>query len=181
MWCIKCGGDGCFIWKLPPSLACTSLLSSSAFNLIALVVYLQSPKRYLFLGLIGWAVVLGFPNLSILIGPSLTWWIVRLSCTCTSSGFPFPQIHFSNLCMHCNLKPFLRIALLRICAYGSISIEPIGSHQASIAPLFAFALTHFYCHHFCMMKMRKLWMTTRCYSSNSLSLFLCCSLFVYST
>ena len=35
---IKCGCDGCFIWKLAPSLACMSLLPSSTFNHMALHV-----------------------------------------------------------------------------------------------------------------------------------------------
>ena len=38
--CIKCGGDRCFIWKLPPCIACTSLLPSLVFSHIALVVRL---------------------------------------------------------------------------------------------------------------------------------------------
>ena len=96
-------------------------------------------------------------------------------------NFPFKnkiELTFQNLCMNCNLKLFLGIALLRICAYGSISIELIGTHQAYIAPFFALALTYFCCHLFCMVKMRKLWITTRCYPSNSLSLFFALYLYV---
>ena len=43
--CIKCGDDVCFIWKLPPLIACTSLLLSSAFKPMALVVRLRSPEE----------------------------------------------------------------------------------------------------------------------------------------
>ena len=60
--CIKREGDGCFIWKPPPSLACMSLLPSLAFNPMALVVCTQSPEEHLLLGLLRWAVFLGFSN-----------------------------------------------------------------------------------------------------------------------
>jgi len=68
VWCIKCGGHGCFIWKLPHFLAFTSLLPSSAFNLMALVVYLQSPEKYLLLRLLRQAVLLDFPDWVIMTG-----------------------------------------------------------------------------------------------------------------
>jgi len=50
------------------SLACTSLLSSSAFNLMALVVCLQSLEEYL---LLERATLLGFPDWVILTGLGL--------------------------------------------------------------------------------------------------------------
>ena len=47
-------------------------------------------------------------------------------------------------------------------------LEPVDTNQAHIAPPnFFLALTCSICHLFCMMKMRNLWMTTRCYPSNS--------------
>ena len=47
---IKCGGDVCFIWKLPPCVACMSLLPSMVFSHMALVVCLQSPEECTLLG-----------------------------------------------------------------------------------------------------------------------------------
>ena len=40
--CIKCEGDGYFIWKLPPLIAYMSLLPSSTFSPMALVICLKS-------------------------------------------------------------------------------------------------------------------------------------------
>ena len=75
--------------------------------------------------------------------------------------------------MHCNLKLFLRIACLTICAYCSIPLNPQAPIKLTWSFFFFFtlALTYFYCHTFCMVKMRKLWMKTRCYPSNSFFFF----------
>ena len=50
--CIKCRGDGCFIWKFPPCVACMSLLPSSIFNPMALVVHIQSLEECTLLGVV---------------------------------------------------------------------------------------------------------------------------------
>ena len=48
--CIKCGGDRCFLWKIPLALIHTSQWSSSASKPLAFMAYLSSPKKYLLLG-----------------------------------------------------------------------------------------------------------------------------------
>ena len=64
--CIKCESDKCIIWKLPPLIAYTSLLPSSAFSPMALVVCLKSPEECMLLGLLKQAVFLDFTILIIL-------------------------------------------------------------------------------------------------------------------
>ena len=89
--CIKCGSDECFIWKFPHSLACTSLLPSSASCFMALVVCPQNPQEHLLLGLLRWATFLGFPNWIVLTRLCLIWWIVGSYCL---SGIFCPVILF---------------------------------------------------------------------------------------
>ena len=76
--CIKCGDDVCFIWKLPPLIACTSLLLSSAFKPMALVVRLRSPEERMLFRL---AAFLSFTIWIILIVLDLSWWVVEPNCS----------------------------------------------------------------------------------------------------
>ena len=88
-------------------------------------------------------------------------------------------VNIVNLFICCNLKLFLRLMLWLICVYGSFPC--ICRHQSSShCPYQFFGTNVFYLSSFHMIKMRNLRMITRCYISNSLLLFLCCSLFVYS-
>ena len=92
VWCIKWGGDVCFIWKLPPSLACMSLLPSSAFNIMALMVYLRSLENCL---LFGRAILPQFPWSAILTGWGPNWWIVGLSCPLGGLHLLIPSLRAS--------------------------------------------------------------------------------------
>ena len=88
-------------------------------------------------------------------------------------------VNIVNLFICCNLKLFLRLMLWLICVYGSFPC--ICRHQSSShCPYQFFGTNVFYLSSFHMIKMRNLRMITRCYISNSLLLFFCCSLFVYS-
>ena len=72
-----------------------------------------------------------------------------------------------------HFKAFLRIVVVKDLCSWLIPLRPWTPVKLTLSLSFSLALMSFISHLFCMMKMRKLWMTTMCYSSNSLIFMLC--------
>ena len=114
VYCIECGGDECFIWKFPPTLTRTSLLSSSDINLMALSTCFQSPKKYPFLGLLGRVVLLDFLDLIALTELCLIWWIVGSSYTLGGSHLMIPYLRASSVRISA-LKSYCMMLCMTLC------------------------------------------------------------------